>query len=97
MQKMSIKKNILKILFFFDIDKISDPNEKLLPHMFPSKEIFTYHMQRLGLNENHIVVIYDNSPLYSSARCWFLLRYFGKQKVIFLLSLFPLNAKDQDI
>ena len=26
-------------------------------------------------------MIYDNSPLYSSARCWFLLRYFGKQKI----------------
>ncbi len=66
---------------FFDIDKIADPNETSLPHMFPSKEIFTYHMQNFGLNDNHRVVIYDNSPLFSSARCWFLLRYFGKKKI----------------
>ena len=69
---------------FFDIDKISDPNDNL-PHMFPTKDVFETHMQKLGLNNNHIVIIYDNSPLLSSARCWFLLRYFG-HKEIFILS-----------
>ena len=69
---------------FFDIDKISDPNDNL-PHMFPSKEIFETHMQKLGLNNDDIVIIYDNSPLLSSARCWFLLRYFG-HKEIYILS-----------
>ena len=69
---------------FFDIDKISDPNDNL-PHMFPSKNVFETHMQKLGLNNNNIVIIYDNSPLLSSARCWFLLRYFG-HKEIYILS-----------
>ena len=69
---------------FFDIDKISDPVNDL-PHMFPSKDIFETHMRNLGLNNNDIVIIYDNSPLLSSARCWFLLRYFG-HKEIFILS-----------
>ena len=69
---------------FFDIDKISDPNDDL-PHMFPTKDVFETHMQKLGLNNNHIIIIYDNSPLLSSARCWFLLRYFG-HKEIFILS-----------
>ncbi len=69
---------------FFDIDKISDPNNDL-PHMFPSKDTFETQMRDLGLNNNDIVIIYDNSPLLSSARCWFLLRYFG-HKEIFILS-----------
>jgi len=69
---------------FFNIDKISDPNNNL-PHMFPSKDVFEKHMRNLGLNNNDIVIIYDNSPLLSSARCWFLLRYFGHKK-IFILS-----------
>jgi len=63
---------------------ISDPNDDL-PHMFPTKDVFETHMQKLGLNNDHIVIIYDNSPLLSSARCWFLLRYFG-HKEIFILS-----------
>ena len=69
---------------FFDIDRISDPNNDL-PHMFPSKNTFEIQMRDLGLNNNDIVIIYDNSPLLSSARCWFLLRYFG-HKEIFILS-----------
>ena len=40
---------------FFDIDKISDPNNDL-PHMFPTKDIFETHMQKLGLNNDHIVI-----------------------------------------
>ncbi len=69
---------------FFDIDKISDQNNDL-PHMFPSLNIFEKHMQELGLNNDDIVLIYDNSPLLSSARSWFMLKYFGHKK-IFILS-----------
>ena len=42
--KDEFEKEHIENSLFFDIDKISDPNEKLLPHMFPSKETFTYHM-----------------------------------------------------
>ena len=73
-------KEHIKNSIFFDIDLISDPNDEL-PHMFPSKEVFTDHMQKLGLNNNDNVIIYDNSPLLSSARCWFMLRYFGHEKI----------------
>ena len=67
---------------FFDINNICDPDESL-PHMFPNKEIFTQHMQKLGLNKDDNVIIYDDSPLLTSARCWFLLRYFGHKNIRF--------------
>tara|TARA_B100000287_G_scaffold406461_1_gene430945 strand:- start:309 stop:1163 length:855 start_codon:yes stop_codon:yes gene_type:complete len=81
-EKEYLKEHIINSIFF-DIDKISDPNDKL-PHMFPSKEVFTNHMQKLGLNNDDHVIIYDNSPLLSSARCWFMLRYFGHKKISIL-------------
>ena len=85
------KKEHIKDAIFFDIDKIKDPKENL-PHMFPSKEIFEDHMQNLGLNKNDIVVIYDNSPLLSSARCWFMLRYFGHTiRFIFFLEVLKIG------
>ena len=77
-------KEHIKNARFFDIDKISDAKVNL-PHMFPSKTVFENKMQLLGLNNEDIVIIYDNSPLLSSARCWFLLRYYG-HKQIFILS-----------
>ncbi len=80
----NFKKEHIKDSVFFDIDKISNPNDNL-PHMFPSKNVFQNHMQELGLNNDDIVVIYDNSPLFSSARCWFLLKYFGHKKIFILI------------
>tara|TARA_B110000091_G_scaffold145263_1_gene155000 strand:- start:1140 stop:1502 length:363 start_codon:yes stop_codon:yes gene_type:complete len=69
------KKHIHKAVFF-DINNIADPNNHL-PHMIPSKELFSEMMSDLGLNNEDDIVIYDNSPFLSSARAWFLFRYFG--------------------
>lgn len=68
---------------FFDINKIADPQNSL-PHMIPSKEIFSEMMKNLGLNNDDEIIIYDNSPILSSARAWFLLRYFNHNKIFIL-------------
>ena len=68
---------------FFDVNKIADPKNPL-PHMIPSKHLFSDMMQNLGLNNEDKIIIYDNSPLLSSARAWFLLRYFGHKNILIL-------------
>ena len=73
----------IKGAVFFDINKIADPQNSL-PHMIPSKEIFSEMMKNLGLNNNDEIIIYDNSPILSSARAWFLLRYFNHNKIFIL-------------
>ena len=50
--------------------------------MIPSKDLFSKMMQNLGLNNDDEIVIYDNSPFLSSARAWFLFRYFGQEKYL---------------
>ena len=65
---------------FFDIDAIADLNNPL-PHMMPDAKTFTEHMQRLGVNSSTHVILYDQSPFYSSARAWFMLRLFGHAQV----------------
>ena len=37
----------IKNAIFFDIDKISDPNDNL-PHMFPSKDVLKHICKNLG-------------------------------------------------
>ena len=61
---------------FFDIDKNSD-QETNLPHMLPSKEIWEDIVSNLGISNNDNIIIYDNSDLISSCRCWYTFRYFG--------------------
>ena len=68
---------------FFDINRIADPKNPL-PHMIPPKDLFSEMMQNLGLNNEDELIIYDNSPLLSSARAWFLLRYFGHKNLSIL-------------
>ena len=77
------KKKHIPNSVFFDINKIADPKNSL-PHMIPSKEQFSIMMQNLGLNNQDEIIIYDNSPLLSSARAWFLFRYFGHENIFIL-------------
>ena len=68
---------------FFDIDGIKDEASDL-PHMIPSAELFQTEMQNLGLKVGQQVVVYDNSPFLSSARAWWMLRFFGHHAVAVL-------------
>ena len=77
------KKKHIPNSVFFDINKVADPKNPL-PHMIPSKEKFSTMMQNLGLNNQDEIIIYDNSPLLSSARAWFLFRYFGHENIFIL-------------
>lgn len=68
---------------FFDIDEIAD-SASPLPHMLPSEHKFASRMQSLGLGDGHRFVVYDNSPLHSAARAWWMLRTFGAHYVALL-------------
>ena len=77
------KKKHIPNAIFFDINKVADPNNSL-PHMIPSKDLFSKMMQSIGLNKDDEIIIYDNSPFLSSARAWFLFRYFGHDKIFIM-------------
>jgi thiosulfate/3-mercaptopyruvate sulfurtransferase len=65
---------------FMDLDEIVDP-ASALPHMLPPQAKFASRMQSLGLGDGNRFVVYDNSPLHSSARAWWMLRTFGAHYV----------------
>ena len=68
---------------FFDLEEIVDP-ASTLPHMLPPPEKFASRMQALGLGDGSRIVVYDNSPLHSSARVWWMLTLFGAHEVAIL-------------
>jgi thiosulfate/3-mercaptopyruvate sulfurtransferase len=68
---------------FLDIDELSD-HANPAPHMLPSAAPFGEAMERLGVGRDDRVVVYDNSPLRSAARGWFMLRHFGADQVAIL-------------
>ena len=68
---------------YFDIDLISD-HASSLPHMLPRADEFARHMSRLGIGDEHQVVVYDATGWSSGWRAWWMLRIFGHDKVALL-------------
>jgi len=61
---------------FFDLDK----NSKLdtdLPHMLTDTKSWVKIMNNMGIENNDRIVVYDNSDVISSCRCWYNLIYYG--------------------
>ncbi|HEX8643122.1 MAG TPA: 3-mercaptopyruvate sulfurtransferase [Allosphingosinicella sp.] len=68
---------------FMDLDAVADP-ASALPHGWPPSHVFASRMRTLGLGDGDRIVVYDNSPLHSAARAWWMLRSFGAKKVAIL-------------
>jgi thiosulfate/3-mercaptopyruvate sulfurtransferase len=61
---------------FFDLDKNSKTNTDL-PHMLTDLNSWKKIMGDMGIENKDEIVIYDNSDVISSCRCWYNLIYFG--------------------
>jgi len=68
---------------FLDIDELSD-RANPAPHMLPSAAAFGQAMGRLGIGSGDRMIVYDNSPIRTAARGWFMLRHFGASQVAIL-------------
>jgi thiosulfate/3-mercaptopyruvate sulfurtransferase len=68
---------------FLDIDAVSDRSNPA-PHMLPSAEEFGAAMEEIGVGRDDHIVVYDNSPIRTAARGWFMLRHFGARQVAIL-------------
>ena len=61
---------------FFDLDKNSK-KETDLPHMLVSIDEWEKIVSEMGIDNNDQIIIYDNSDVISSCRCWYNFIYFG--------------------
>jgi thiosulfate/3-mercaptopyruvate sulfurtransferase len=68
---------------FLDIAEVADKSHPA-PHMLPSAADFGAAMERLGVGREDRIVVYDNSPLRTAARGWFMFRHFGARQVAVL-------------
>ena len=58
--------------------------ESSLPNTFPDPQTSQQAIRNLGINDNSIVVVYDNLGVYSSPRLWYLLKALGHRNVAVL-------------
>ena len=70
-----LQKHISEAIFF-DLDRYSDLTTNL-PHMLPDQITWNKILSSLGISKNDRIVIYDDSDVLSSCRCWYNFIYFG--------------------
>ncbi len=61
---------------FFDLDENSKKNIEL-PHMMVEIKDWEEILSKMGIKNEDKIIIYDNSDVISSCRCWFSFIYFG--------------------
>jgi len=69
---------------YFDIKHVFSDTNAPFPNTVPLQEQFTKEAQRLGVNNDSIIVVYDDKGIYSSARAWYLFKAFGFKNVAVL-------------
>ncbi len=70
------KKEHIKKSIFFDIDKFSNKKTNL-PHMLPDEKEWENIVSNLGISNDDRIIVYDNSDVISSCRCWYTFIFFG--------------------
>ena len=68
---------------FLDINKVADRSNPA-PHMLPTAADFGKAMTELGVGRDDRIIVYDNSPLRTAARGWFMFRHYGAERVAIL-------------
>ncbi|WP_108812481.1 3-mercaptopyruvate sulfurtransferase [Sphingorhabdus sp. Alg231-15] len=68
---------------FMDLGELTDTGNPI-ENMLPPPEKFASRMQSLGLGDGSRIVLYDDSPLKSAARAWWMLTIFGAHEVAIL-------------
>ena len=71
---------------FFDLDKNSDQITNL-PHMLTTSSDWEKIISKMGISKEDEIVVYDNSDVLSSCRCWYNFIYFGhNDKLVHVLN-----------
>ena len=65
----------------FDIKKELADTSNPLPNTLCSAEQFTQVMQKAGVNTDSLVVVYEDQPLFSAARAWWMFKAMGFDNV----------------
>jgi len=79
----------------FDLKNRFKDLDATLPNTMPSPEYFTQEVQKLGINQDSTIIIYDHHGIYSAPRAWWIFKVMGHNNVAVLNGGFP-EWKKQD-
>ncbi len=86
---ISDDKKRIKGAVFFDIKKTFSDVKAKFPNTILSPEAFEEKSQSLGINNDSIIVCYDDLGIYSSPRVWWMFQLMGFKNIAVLDGGFP--------
>ena len=69
---------------YFDLKKKFSDLESRLPNTLPNPKYFSLACRNLGINNNSIIVVYDNIGIYASPRVWWIFKSMGHKNIAVL-------------
>lgn len=79
----------IKGAIFFDIKNVFSDRNAEFPNTILSPDKFEEQAQNLGINNDSIIVVYDDLGIYSSPRVWWMFNLMGFNNVAVLEGGFP--------
>lgn len=74
---------------FFDIKNVFSDILAIYPNTVPKPEYFESEVQKIGINSDSCIVVYDDLGIYSSPRVWWLFQLMGFKNIAVLEGGFP--------
>ena len=75
---------------YFDLKRNFSDLESRLPNTLPNPKYFSLACRNLGINNNSIIVVYDNIGIYASPRVWWIFKSMGHKNIAVLDGGLPL-------
>jgi len=69
---------------YFDLKRNFSDLESRLPNTLPNPKYFSLACKNLGINNNSIIVVYDNIGIYASPRVWWIFKSMGHKNIAVL-------------
>ena len=81
---ITIPEDYIPNSYFFDLKNEFSDSDSIFPSTVPTLEQFEFSARKLGLNNDSLIVVYDNIGVYSSPRAWWLFKLMGLENVAVL-------------
>lgn len=68
----------------FDMERVFFDKESTIPNMIPNERVFEDECRKLGINNDSLIVVYDNLGVYTSPRVWWMFKVMGHAEIVVL-------------
>jgi len=68
----------------FDMETVFLDKENSIPNMIPTQRNFENECKKIGINNDSLIVVYDNLGVYTSPRVWWMFKAMGHSQIAVL-------------